>query len=100
MSDIPGGDESGAGPVASIDDAAEAGRVRIKVNGVTIEVTETVEVREVLAKAKGTGAIEGSVEEYILERVEKEGEMGIGETVTVTELEEFLAVPTGKTDVA
>ena len=100
MSNIPGDDEGGAGPVASVDDAAEINRVRIKVNGITIEVTETVKVHEVLAKAKGAGAIEGSVEEYILERVEKEGEMGIEETVTVTELEEFLAVPTGKTDVA
>ena len=99
MSDIPG-DEGGAGPVASVDDATEARRVQIKVNGIAIEVTESVEVREVLAKAKGAGAIEGSVEEYILERIEKEGEIGIEETVTVTELEEFLAVPIGKTDVA
>lgn len=100
MSDIPGGDESGVGPVASVDDAAEASRVRIKVNGVTIEVTETVEVREVLAKAKGAGAIEGSVEVYVIERVETEGEMRVEEIITVTELEEFLAVPTGPTDVA
>ena len=100
MSDIPGGDEGSAGPVASVDDAAKVRRVRIKVNGITIEVTETVRVHEVLAKAKDTGAIEGSVEEYIIERVEKEGEIGLKETITVTEFEEFLAVPTGKTDVA
>lgn len=100
MNDIPGGDASGTGPVAGVDDAAEVGRVQIKVNGITIEVTESVGVREVLARAKDADAIEGSVEEYIIERVEKEGELGIEETVTVTELEEFLAVPTGKTDVA
>lgn len=100
MNDIPGGDESGTGPVAGVDDAVEVGRVQIKVNGITIEVTESVRVREVLARAKDAGAIEGSVEEYIIERVEREGELGIEETVTVTELEEFLAVPTGKTDVA
>ena len=100
MNDIPGGDASGTGPVASVDDAAEVSRVQIKVNGITIEVTESVRIREVLARAKDAGAIEGTVEEYIIERVEKEGELGIEETVTVTELEEFLAVPTGKTDVA
>ena len=100
MNDIPGGDEGGTGPVAGVDDVTEGVRVQIKVNGITIEVTEEVDVREVLNKAKDGGAIEGSVEEYIIERVEKEGEIKIGEIVTVREHEEFLAVPTGKTEVA
>lgn len=100
MNDIPGGDEGGTGPVVGVDGVTEGVRVQIKVNGITIEVTEEVEVREVLDKAKDGGAIEGSVEEYIIERVEKEGEIKIGETVTVREHEEFLAVPTGKTEVA
>ena len=100
MNDIPGGDEAGTGPVAGVDDVTEGVRVQIKVNGITIEVTEEVDVREVLNKAKDGGAIEGSGEEYIIERVEKEGEIKIGETVTVREHEEFLAVPTGKTEVA
>ena len=100
MNDIPSGDEGGMRPVAGVDDVTEGVRVQIKVNGITIEVTEKVEVREVLDKAKDGGAIEGSVEEYIIERVKKEGEIKIGETVTVREHEEFLAVPTGKTDVA
>ena len=100
MNDIASGDEGGTGPVGSVDDITEGVRVQIKVNGITIEVTEKVEVREVLEKAKDGGAIEGLVEEYIIERVEKEGEIKIGEIVTVREREEFLAVPTGKTDVA
>ena len=100
MNDIPGGDEGGTRPVAGVDDVTEGVHVQIKVNGITIEVTEKVEVREVLDKAKNGGAIEGSVEEYIIERVEKEGEIKIGETVKVKEHEEFLAVPTGRTDVA
>ena len=37
---------------------------------------------------------------YVIERVEKEGEIGIEETVAVKEFEEFLAVPTGPTEVA
>ena len=86
--------------MASVDDATEVGSVRIKVNGITIEVTKDVRIREILAKAKESGAIEGSIEDYTIERVEIEGEMGIEETVTVTKLEEFLAVPIGKTDVA
>ena len=100
MSDIPGGDESGAGLVASVDGLAEVSRVQIKVNGVTFEVTETVKVREILAEARSVGAIEGLVEAYVVERVEKEGEIGIEATLKVTEFEEFLAVPTGPTHVA
>ena len=100
MTDIPGSNEGGAGPVARVDDATEVGRVKIKVNGITIEVTEKVEVREILTKARDAGAIEESVEVYVIEKVEKEGEMTIDETIEVTEFEEFLAVPTGKTEVA
>ena len=100
MSNIPGGDRDGAGPVANVDATAEVSSVRVKVNGLTIEVTEKVKVREMLTKAKDTGAIEGSVEEYVIERIEKEGEVTIDETIEVTELDEFLAVPTGSTDVA
>ena len=100
MSDIPGGGGIGAGPVAKVDDATKVRSVPIKVNGITIEVIETVSIREILTQARDTGAIEGSVEGYVIERVEKEGELGIEETIRVTEFEEFLAVPTGKTDVA
>ena len=100
MSDIPGNGEGGAGQV---DNVAEVRHVQIKVNGMVIDVTETVMVREILTKAKRAGAIEGAIEEYILERVEEEGELGelgIDETITMAELEEFLAVPTGRTEVA
>ena len=104
MSNIPGGDGGGAGPVANVDAATEVSRVRIKVNGVTIEVTEEITgkvvVREMLIKARDAGAIEGSVEEYVIERVEREGEVKIDEVIEVTESDEFLAVPTGSTEVA
>ena len=100
MSDIPGGDERNAGSVTAVDEATKIDRVRIKVNGISIAVTGTVEVRRILEAARNEGAIEGSVEAYVIERVEKEGEIGIEETVTVTEFEEFLAVPTGPTEVA
>ena len=100
MSDIPGNNEGSAGPVANV---AEVRQVQVKVNGMVIDVAETVMVREILTRAKRAGAIEGTIEEYILERVEEEGELGelgTDETVTVTELDEFLAVPTGRTEVA
>lgn len=100
MSDIPGGDESGAGPVANVDSGGESRSVRIKVNGVTIEVTGKATVREILIKARDAGAIEESVEQYIIERVDREGEVGIDEIIEVTEFDEFLAVPTGATEVA
>ena len=100
MNGIPGGDNGGVGPVANAGGATELSRVQIKVNGVTIEVTREVEIREILAKARDAGAIEGLVEKYVIERVEEEGEIAPGEVIMVKELEEFLAVPTGKTDVA
>ncbi len=98
MGDIPGNDESGARPVANVAEV-----VQIKVNGMVIKVAETIMIREILTQAKWAGAIQGMIEEYILERVEEDGEfgeLGIEETVTVTEREEFLAVPTGRTEVA
>lgn len=100
MNDIPGGGNGGVGPVANAGGATELSRVQIKVNGVTIEVTSKVGIREVLTKARDAGAIEGLVEEYVIERVEEEGEIAPEEIITVKELEEFLAVPTGKTEVA
>ena len=100
MNSIPGDDEGNVGAVTDVGEATEVEHVKIKVNGITIEVTEEIKIRDVLIKAKGAGAIEGVVEEYVLERVEKAGELGIEETVMVTESEEFVAVPTGRTDVA
>ena len=100
MSDIPGGDERSTGSATVVGNAAMIGRVQIKVNGISVTVSETVKIREMLEIARNEGAIEGSVEAYVIERVEKEGEIGIEETVTVTEFEEFLAVPTGPTEVA
>ena len=99
MSDIPGGGGGGTGPVANVDAAGEVSTVRIKVNGVTIEVTGKVMVREMLIKARDVGAIEGSTE-YTVEKVEKEGELKNDEVIEVMESDEFLAVPTGPTPVA
>lgn len=100
MSDIPSSDEGGAGPVANVDDATETSRVQIKVNGLTIEVTKKVKIHEILIKAKEAGCIEGAVDEYVIERVSKEGELGREVTIEVEEHEEFFAVPIGKTEVA
>ena len=69
-------------------------------NGVEIEVKRKVEVREIIVKAKKADAIEGFVEEYVIERVKEGGEIGFEETITVIEQEEFMAVPVGKTEVA
>ena len=88
------------GPVARVDESQAVERVRIKVNGVEIEVKRKVEVREIIVKAKKADAIEGFVEEYVIERVKEGGEIGFEETITVIEQEEFLAVPVGKTEVA
>ena len=96
----PGNGAGGTGPVARVDEAGEVERVRIKVNGVEIEVTREVRVLEIIKIAKGAGAIEGLVEEYVIERVKSEGEIGIDATITVAEKEKFLAVPVGKTEVA
>lgn len=99
MNEIPGDDE-GKGPVATVDEATAVSRVKIKVNGLTIEVTKEVEIRDVLSNAKDAGCIEGEVDEYVIERVSAEGEMGLQEIIVVEEHEEFLAVPITKTEVA
>lgn len=100
MSEVPEGDEGGVGPVATVNDATKVSRVNIRVNGLTIEVTKGVTVREVLSTAKAAGCIEGEVDEYVIERVSVTGELGLQETIVVEEHDEFLAVPTTKTDVA
>ena len=96
----PGNGDGGVDPVARIDEHQAVERVRIKVNGVEIEVKRKVEVREIIVKAKKADAIEGFVEEYVIERVKEGGEIGFEETITVIEQERFLAVPVGKTEVA
>lgn len=100
MATGPGNGAGDAGPVARVDEAGEVERVRIKVNGVEIDVAREVQVLELIKGAKSAGAIEGLVEEYVIERVKDEGEIGVDEIVTVIEKEEFLAVPVGKTEVA
>lgn len=100
MSDIPGGDQGEAGPVASVHDDTKVSRVQIEVNGLTIEVTKEVVVHTVLEKAKDAGCIEGAVDEYVIERVSVEGELRRDDIIIVKEHEKFLAVPIGKTDVA
>ncbi len=100
MSDISGGDQGEAGPVASVQDDTEVSLVQIEVNGVTIEVTKEVVVHTVLEKAKDAGCIEGAVDEYVIEKVSAAGELSGHETIVVEEHQKFLAVPTGKTDVA
>lgn len=102
MSNIPGeGDGEGpSGPVANVGEAEEVTAVRIKVNGVTVEVTAEVVVTDILVKAKEAGCFGGVVEEYVIERVSEEGELALDEAIVVVEDEEFLAVPVGKTEVA
>ena len=96
----PGNGAGEIGSVARVDESQDAERVRIKVNGVEIEVAREVKVLELIKGAKSAGAIEGLVEEYVIERVTGEGEIRIDESITVVEKEEFLAVPVGKTEVA
>ena len=96
----PGNGDGDVGPVARADESQAVERVRIKVNGVEIEVKREVEVREIIVKAKKADAIEGFVEEYVIERVKDGGEFGIEKTITVIDQEQFLAVPVGKTEVA
>ena len=100
MSEVPGSDEGDVGPVVNVDDGTKTSKVQIKVNGLTIEVTKEVIVHEILTKAKEAGCIEGSMDEYVIEKVLVEGELGREQTIVVEEHEEFLAVPTGKTEVA
>ena len=100
MSDIPGENDGPVGPVANVGEGEYVRRVQIKVNGVTIEVTEEVIVKHILEKAKAAGCFGGPVEEYVIERVSVEGELPLDGTIVVVEAEEFIAVPTGKTPVA
>ena len=100
MNKVPGNNEDNIGPVANVETSTEKSTVSIKVNGVMIEVTEEVKVHEMLIKAKEAGAIMGLIEEYVIERVEVDGELQREKMITVKELEEFIAVPTGRTEVA
>lgn len=69
-------------------------------NGVTVEVTAEVTVKDILVKAKQAACFSGIVEEYVLERTSEEGELPREQVITVVEAEEFLAVPTAPTPVA
>ena len=100
MNNVPGNNEDNIGPVANVETGTEFNSVSIKVNWVTIEVTEEVKVHEMLSKAKEAGAIMGSVDGYVIERVEVKGEIQREKVITVKEQEEFIAVPIGPTGVA
>ena len=100
MNKVPGNTEDTIGAVTNVEASTEKSSVSIKVNWVTIEVTEEVKVRDVLKKAKDASAIMGSIDEYVIERVEVEGELQREEMIIVKEQEEFIAVPTGPTKVA
>ena len=100
MYKFPGNNEDIIGAVTNVENSTATSSVSIKVNWVTIEVTEKVKVRDMLIKAKEAGAIMGFIDEYVIERVEEEGEIQREEMITVKEQEEFIAVPTGRTDVA
>ena len=99
MSDILGSQEI-AGLEPTADETTKVSRIPTKVNGIVINVAERIKVRELLIKAKGAGAIEGIIEEYVIERVSAEGQHGLEEIIAVKVEEEFLAVPTGSTNVA
>lgn len=86
--------------VARGDESQRVHRVPVKVNGVEIEVAEEVRVQELIELARDNGAIAGSVNEYVVERVTQEGEFGIDETIRLTEREELLVVPVEPTTVA
>ena len=100
MNKVPGNNEDNIGPVVNVEDSTETSSVSIKINGVIIEVTEKVKVHEVLVKAKEAGAIMMSIDDYVIERVEVEGELQREEFIIVKEQEEFIAVPVGRTEVA
>lgn len=86
--------------VARGDESERARRVPVKVNGVEIEVAEEVRVQELIEMARDSGAIAGSVDEYVIERVTEDGELRGDETIRISEREEFLAVPVEATTVA
>ena len=94
-------DSNKAGSVAPVDESRGVKPLRVKVNGVEIEVTEELVVaRELVVKAKEKGGIAGYVDEYVVERLNQEGEIRIDETIRITEHEEFLAVPVEATPTA
>lgn len=97
---FPDNNEYNVGLVPNVESGTENSSVSIKINGVIIEVTEEVKVRDVLEKAKEAGAIMGIVDEYVIERVKVEGEIQREEVIKVKEQEKFIAIPTGPTDVA
>lgn len=88
------------GPAAPTGEEVELKTVSIRVNGTQIRVSERVTVREIVEKANEAGAISGIIEEYVIERVETVGEHSLDEEIEVLELEEFMAIPIGKTEVA
>ncbi len=100
MNKVPDNSEDNVGPVVNVENGTENSSVSIKVNWVIIEVTKEVKVREVLKKAKEAGAIMMSIDDYVIERVEVEGELQREDVIIVKEQEEFIAVPTGPTEVA
>ena len=98
MSIDPGSDT--VGPAAHTGEDVKMKIVSIKVNGAHIQVYERVTVREIVEKASDAGAISGVIDEYVIERIETVGEHGLDEDIEVLELEEFMAIPIGKTEVA
>lgn len=100
MSDILDSQSDGTGPAASVDEKTEDRSLEIKVNGLTVKVTERIGIHKLLVKAKSVGAIEGIIDEYAIERVSEDGRYGLEDTITVKADEEFLAIPTGPTPVA
>ena len=95
-----GNDEDTMSAVTNVENSTATNSVSITVNWVMIDVIDEVKVRDVLIKAKESGAIMGFIDEYVIERVEVEGELQREEMITVKEQEEFIAVPTGPTKVA
>ena len=100
MSDTPGEGGGPIGPVAQVGEAEEVVSVRIKVNGVTIEVTQEVVIKDILTKAKEAACFGGAVAEYVLQRVSEDDDLPLEQTIIVIESEEFIAVPSGPTPVA
>ena len=98
MSIDPGSDT--AGPATHTGKDVNMKFVSIKVNGAQIQVSERVTVRKIVERASEAGAISGVIEEYVIERVETVGEHGLKEVIEVQELEEFMAIPVSKTEVA
>lgn len=86
--------------VAPGDESRGLESIPVKVNGVEIEVLEEVRVQELIEMARAKGAIAGTVDEYVIERVTEDGELRGDEIIRISEREEFLAVPVEPTTVA